>query len=182
MVLVECLQCGASSREHWEMDLAVGAKGSRKALLVLTERVTRFQHIALLPDKSQKGVAKALNILERQYGAKQFRNVFKTITWDNGPEFLNCPAQERSCCSSKARTKLYYAHPFSSFERGRNENANGLIRHFLLKGSRFDELAQQHLDWISEWINRCPRKLLNGRSARQSVRDAGLHYSIGKYA
>ena len=64
---------------HWEMDLVVGAKGGRKALLVLTERVTRFQHITLLPDKSQKGVAKALNMLER----------------------LNSPALERSCRSSR---------------------------------------------------------------------------------
>ncbi len=75
---------------HWEMDLVVGAKGGRKALLVLTERVTRFQHIA-----------KALNMLERQYGAKQFRDVFKTITCDNGSEFLNSPALERSCRSSR---------------------------------------------------------------------------------
>lgn len=167
---------------HWEMDLVVGAKGGRKALLVLTERVTRFQHITLLPDKSQKGVAKALNMLERQYGAKQFRDVFKTITCDNGSEFLNCPALERSCRSSKPRTKIYYAHPFSSFERGSNENANRLIRRFLPKGCRFDELTQKHLNWLTEWINRYPRKLLNGRSARQAVKDAGLHYGINKSA
>ena len=167
---------------HWEIDLVIGARGGRKALLVLTERVTRFQHITLLADKSQKGVAEALHMLERPYGAKRFRDVFKTITCDNGSEFLNCPALERFCSRSKPRTKIYDAHPFSSFERGSNENGNRLIRRFLPKESRFDELTQQHLDWFSEWINCYPRKLLNGCSARQAVRDAGLCYSIGKSA
>lgn len=74
----------------WEVDLVVSAKAGQKSFTRLIERVTRFQHITILSDKSKKGVAKALNRLKHQYGTKQFRDVFKTITCDNGPEFLNC--------------------------------------------------------------------------------------------
>lgn len=155
---------------HHEMDLVVSAKGGKKALLVITERKTRFEHIIIIPDKSQRSVIKGLNKLERAYGAKRFRELFKTITCDNGSEFLDFSALEQSCINKKNRTKLYYAHPFSSFERGSNENANRLIRRFLPKKTIFDKLTQQDVHHLATWMNRCPRKLFNGKSALQMAK------------
>lgn len=161
---------------HWEMDLVVGAKGGKKVLLVLTERKTRYEYILLLKDKSQKSVIRALNKIERQYGAKLFRETFKTITCDNGSEFLDFQSLEKSLFNKTRRTKLYYAHPFSSFERGSNENANRLIRRLLPKKTIFDTLSQEDINRLAEWMNRYPRRIFNGKSARHMARIENLHY------
>lgn len=161
---------------HWEMDLVVGAKGGKKVLLVLTERKTRYEYIILLKDKSQKSVIWALNKIERQYGSKLFRETFKTITCDNGSEFLDFQSLEKSLFNKTRRTKLYYAHPFSSFERGSNENANRLIRRLLPKKTTFDTLTQNDINRLAEWMNRYPRRIFKGKSARHMVRAEKLHF------
>lgn len=69
------------------MDLVVGVRGGKKALLVITERVTRYQHIVLIKDKTRKSVIRALNSLERKLGKEHFSTLFKSITCDNGVEF-----------------------------------------------------------------------------------------------
>lgn len=82
---------------HWEMDTVVGkAKGSGAVLLVLTERLTRYEIILKMQDKTMAQVARCLNRLERQLGAR-FRQVFRTITVDNGSEFMDTSGIERSC-------------------------------------------------------------------------------------
>ena len=154
---------------HWEPDSVVGAKGSKKVLLVLTERRTRYEYIILLKDKSQKSVTSAINRLERGYGARAFRETFRSITCDNGSEFLDYEALEQSCINRGKRTKLCYAHPFSSFERGSNGNANRMIRRILPKKSSFDALTQRDISCLETWMNIYPRKLLEGRSARQTA-------------
>lgn len=72
---------------HWEGDLVIGQKERGSVLFTLTERMKREEIIMKLPNKEAKNVAKALDILEKRYG-KEFRNKFKTITFDNGPEFF----------------------------------------------------------------------------------------------
>ncbi len=161
---------------HWEMDLVVGAKGGKKVLLVLTERKTRYEYIILLKDKSQKSVIWALNKIERQYGSKLFRETFKSITCDNGSEFLDFQSLEKSLFNKTRRTKLYYAHPFSSFERGSNENANRLIRRLLPKKTTFDTLTQNDINRLAEWMNRYPRRIFEGKSARLMARAEKLHF------
>lgn len=160
---------------HWEMDLVVGAKGGKKVLLVLTERKTRYEYIILLKDKSQKSVIQALNRLERKYGARLFRETFKTITCDNGSEFLDYKSLEKSCKNKSNRTVIYFAHPFSSFERGSNENANRLIRRILPKKSVFDDYTQHDMNLLAQWMNHYPRLIFDGRTARQMVRIEKLY-------
>ena len=160
---------------HWEMDLVIGAKGGKKVLLVLTERKTRYEYIFLLKDKSQKSVIQALNRQERKYGARLFRETFKTITCDNGSEFLDFKALEQSCINKSKRTAIYYAHPFSSFERGSNENANRLIRRILPKKSLFDSYTQHDINLLARWMNNYPRRIFGGRTAQQMARIEKLH-------
>lgn len=111
---------------HWEMDSVIGKRGvSKNVLLVLTERKTRDEIIFKLPDHTDEAVVAALDRLERRYGADMFRQIFKTITVDNGSEFADVNGLERSILEEgEKRTHLYYCHPYSSWERGTNEVTN----------------------------------------------------------
>lgn len=143
---------------HWEMDTVVSARPGKAAILVLTERLTREEITAKIPDKTAASVVQALDNLELEYGDR-FPLLFKTITVDNGSEFADCEGMERSALGSGTRTKCYYCHPYSSYERGSNENLNKMIRRWLPKGTNFDEVAAEVIEAITEWINNYPRKI-----------------------
>lgn len=152
---------------HWEMDTVIGARGvSKKSLLVLTERKTRKEIIFLLKEHTAAAIVKALDRLERKLG-KKFREIFKSITVDNGSEFADWEGMERSKRSKKKRTKIYYCHPYSSWERGSNENQNKLVRRHIPKGLNFDDKTQGDIDNIAEWINNYPRRLHEYRTAEE---------------
>lgn len=153
---------------HWEIDLVVGGKGtSTTALLTLVERKTRKMIIRKVPDRTQDSVLKALASMERSMGAGAFRTIFKTITADNGSEFLDVEAMEKSAFSQKQRTKLFYAHPYASWERGSNENGNRMIRRFIAKGKDIARFSRDRVQEIEEWINRYPRKILDFQTAEE---------------
>lgn len=151
---------------HWEMDTVVGkAKGGGPVLLVLTERLTRYEIILKMPDKTMAQVVRCLNRLERQLGAR-FQQVFRTITVDNGSEFMDTSGIERSCRRKGNRTKVYYCHPYSSWERGSNENANGIIRRFIPKSTPIEQYTDKEIAQVQQWINNYPRKVLGYLSAQ----------------
>lgn len=151
---------------HWEMDCVVGKrKGGGSSLLVLTERKFREQIIIKMPNQKQKSVIKALDKLEKQYGNK-FKEKFKTITVDNGVEFLDHKNIERSIRNpEEKRTKIYYCHPYSSWERGSNENANRLIRRFIPKGTDIGKFTHEMIKFIEDWINNYPRRIFDYKSS-----------------
>ena len=111
---------------HWEGDLVVGRRKKGSVLLTLTERMTREEIIIKIEGKKSEYVVRAINGLERKY-RKRFYTKFKTITFDNGVEFYDYEGIEKSCLIKGTRTKVYYAHPYCSGERGTNENNNRLI-------------------------------------------------------
>ena len=150
---------------HWEMDTVVGGKGSKEVLLVLTERKHLHEIIRKIRSKSQYHVVKELDKIERKLGTKKFREVFKSITCDNGCENLDFEGIERSALAKSNRTKVYYAHPYSAWERGSNENANKLIRRFVPKGADIGKFSHERIKIIEHWINNYPRRLFNGNSA-----------------
>lgn len=157
------------SREEpgdWEMDSVVSAKGSTKRLIVLTERVTRAELVFLAPDGTTGSVVRIMNGLERKMGTETFSKLFRTITVDNGSEFADCAAIENSCLRSGKRTILYFCHPYSSYERGSNENCNRLIRRWLPKGTNFKRLTRKAIREIQDWINNYPREILDFFNAR----------------
>ena len=157
---------------HWEMDcVAGGKKGSKAVLLVLSERKTREEIILKMKDKCQKSVISKLNMLERRY-RKEFSNKFKTITVDNGVEFLNYQLMEQSIRNKKKRTQIYYAHPYSSWERGTNENTNKLIRRFIPKGADIDGYTDEDIKRIQHWINNYPRRIFNYKSSNDMLNQA----------
>ena len=154
---------------HWEIDLVVSCKGGRGALLTLTERKTRQEIIIRLPDKTQRAVKRAMDRLERRFGSK-FKEKFKTITADNGSEFLDFESLERSCKHNGKRVKMYFAHPYSSWERGSNENANGIIRRFFPKGTDFSKVSPAKIQAVEDWMNSYPRRILGGISANAAAK------------
>jgi len=151
---------------HWEGDLVVGKEGRGAALLTFTERKRREEIIMKIPSKHAKNVAKSLDKLEKKYG-KEFKNKFKTITFDNGGEFRDYKALEKSYDGRKKepRVKVYYAHPYRSGERGSNENANRLIRRFIPKGTVITNISEEYIQKVEDWINNLPRPMFGYKSA-----------------
>lgn len=167
---------------HWEGDTVYSGKGKRKttrALLTLTERKTRKEIIIAIPNRKAETVVKALDALERKLGARRFRAIFKSITFDNGTEFAAAEELERSCVNKRLpRTKVYFCHPYSSWERGTNENTNGMIRRWFPKGTNFAAVTNAQIAQAENWINNYPRKILGYKSSeivfRECLRELGI--------
>jgi len=155
---------------HWEMDCVVGKQGGSGAvLLVMSERKTREELIFKMPAKTQENVAETLDGLEHRYGTG-FVEKFKTITVDNGSEFLDFKTLESSCIRpGEKRVEIYYAHPYSSRERGTNENTNKLIRRFIPKGADIGDYSEEEIKRIQHWINNYPRRIFGYKSTKDMV-------------
>jgi len=144
------------------MDLVAGPTcGSNAALLTLVERKTRHVICRKIPYKSQASVLRALRAIESQFGAKRFRSLFKSITVDNGSEFLDVYSLQTSAFSRRQRTTLFYAHPYAAWERGSNENANRMIRRFIAKGRDIARFTHKAIQEVARWINNYPRRILD---------------------
>ena len=162
-----------------EMDtMYSGKKKSTVALLVLTERKTRNENIIVVPDRRAETTVRAINALERKLGAEKFGIIYKSITVDNGSEFALADQLEQSCITGDKRTKVYYCHPYSSWERGSNENVNGMIRRRHPKGTDFSKVTAEEIAATENWINSYPRKIFGYKSAgtmfRECLRELGL--------
>lgn len=149
---------------HWEMDSIMGCLDSQAALVVITERLTRYGLIFRVPDHTMESVVKILDRLERKLG-KAFYQIFQSITVDNGCEFQDCSGMERSLRRRTPRTTIYYCHPHSPGERGSNENMNRIVRRFFPKGTNFDDVTTQEVAQAEAWMNSYPRAILGWRSA-----------------
>ena len=134
---------------HWEVDTVVGA-GTKDCVATLVERKTGFTLIGKLADRSKRGMAQRLNFLMRRA-----QDRFTTITADNGTEFHGYKAVERAL-----GVKFYFATPYHSWERGTNENLNGLLRQYLPKRTSMAGLTQCGCDVIAKQLNARPRKRL----------------------
>lgn len=152
---------------HWEIDTVRGLKSKEdKALLTITERQTRNTIIRLINSKTSESVTRGLEEIKAHFGSK-FSQVFKTITGDNGLEFA-----ELSTLEKDADTKVYFAHPYSSHERGTNERHNGLIRKFIPKGVAISNFDIEVIASIEDWCNQLPRKILGYRTPEELFDDA----------
>jgi len=154
---------------HWEGDSIIGRRNGKKdVLFTLSERMTREQIILKIDSATQDSILKALNKLEHNYGS-YFREKFKSITLDNGREFLDWESIEQSRLNGKKRTLVYFAHPYSSWERGTNENQNRMIRRFIPKGTDISKLSDKDIKRIESWMNNYPRKILDYKTPNELV-------------
>lgn len=140
---------------HWEIDTVIGSKtGSSPVLLTLTERKTRYEYLLKIDGKASLPVNHALEQLKKQAG-RYFSTIFKSITSDNGVEFSSL-AKDFSQDSA-----IYFTHPYSSYERGTNENHNGMIRRFFPKKTSFTTISDPEIQRVKHWMNDLPRKILD---------------------
>lgn len=151
---------------HWEGDTIKGPMGSKTSLITLTERKSREEIIIKVKNATQEAVQSAIDGLERKIG-QSFKSKFKSITFDNGVEFLDWRSLEISILDKRRRTTIYFAHSFSSWERGTNENHNRIIRRFIPKGTDIADLSESKINDIEEWMNNYPRKILAYKTPRQ---------------
>jgi len=153
---------------HWEGDTLKGPSGAKTSLITLTERKTREEIIIKVARASQEEIKAAFDDLECKYGTR-FKSKFKSITFDNGVEFLGWRSLEISILDKKRRTTIYFAHSFSSWERGTNENHNRMIRRFIPKGTDIADLTESRINDIEDWMNNYPRRILAYKSPKQAA-------------
>jgi transposase, IS30 family len=139
---------------HWEGDLLVG-HANASALGTLVERTTRFTVLVPLKAKDAATV--------RQAFARELRTLptqlRRSLTYDQGPEM-----REHRLFTKQTKMRVYFAHPHSPWERGTNENTNGLLRQFFPKGTRFTQLSRAEIKRVQAMFNDRPRKILNWHS------------------
>lgn len=157
---------------HWEGDTVKGPLGSKTSLLTLTERKSREEVVVKVENASQGAIREAIDEMEREYG-QGFKAKFQSITFDNGPEFLEWKSLEISVLKPKERrTMIYFAHSYSAWERGTNENQNRMIRRFVPKGKDIAEFSKADIQEIEDWMNNYPRKILGYRTAKQVAQES----------
>ena len=146
---------------HWEGDTVMGSD-LRHCILTLVERVTGYVIIKKLSARTKEQACQAAirAILDR-------RRVFKTITFDNGTEFHDYKVIEQL-----TGVKCYFATPYHSWERGTNENTNGLIRQYLPKGTSMAHITQTDCDRIQLCLNTRPRERLEFQTPAKLLRRA----------
>ena len=156
---------------NWEGDTVKGCKGSKAGLLTLTERKTRQQIIIKVDQATHQAVQDAFDRLETKLGG-QFKVKFKSITFDNGSEFLNWESLEASVLEQgQKRTTVYFAHSYSSWERGTNENQNRMIRRFVPKGYNIGGFSDKEIKAVEDWMNNYPRRILGYNTPNQAAQD-----------
>lgn len=148
---------------HWEMDCVCGP--TLNTLLVLTERLTRKEIIFPMPNQKSESVLRCLNRLEYRFG-KKFKQIFRSITVDNGSEFSDYIGLQRSIYKGK-RTQVYYCHPYCSSERGTNERINREIRRLIPKGSDLSKYSEKDIQDVEDWVNSYPRQVLNFATSQE---------------
>ena len=141
---------------HWEGDTVVGV-GSKHCVATLVERKTGYTLIGKLRDRKATTTTARLNFLIRRE-----RGPIESITVDNGTEFHDYAAVEKA-----TQTTFYFATPYHSWERGTNENFNGLLREYLPKGTDLEPLTQKDCDLLAKILNDRPRKRLGFRTPKE---------------
>lgn len=144
---------------HWEGDLVLG-KNRESAIGTLVERTSRFVIMVYLKKKDAASVRKA------------FENAFKKIpkhlklslTYDNGTEMA-----QHILFTKNTKIKVYFAHPYSPWERPTNENTNGLIRDYFPKGTDFSLVSKKELNRVQNELNQRPRKILEHESPLNAI-------------
>ncbi len=147
----------------WEADTVIG-RNHKQAIVSIVERKTGFTLIHKVERKTSQAVSQAMVEL-----LKPYRKKVHTITSDNGREFAG-----HETISKQLKADFYFAHPYASWERGTNENTNGLIRQYFPKNRDFTTITQQEIDMAMERLNNRPRKRLGYQTPNQVFFESGV--------
>lgn len=145
---------------HWEIDTVIGT-GSKDCIVTLVERKSGYTLIGKLPNRTKEELNDRTTWLVRKHPT-----CFLTITADNGTEFHGYKDIE-----TNTGVLFYFANPHHSWERGTNENTNGLIRQYLPKGTSMADVSQYDCTLIATALNNRPRKRLGFRTPAQCLQE-----------
>ena len=148
---------------HWEGDLLTGANDTHIATLV--ERNTRFTMLIKIPRKDTTTVVAAL----AKHISQLPEELRRSLTWDQGKEMH---AHKRFTVATNVQ--VYFCDPRSPWQRGSNENTNGLLRQYFPRGTNFSRISQSYLNSIALRLNQRPRKTLGFETPADKLREA-LH-------
>ena len=133
----------------------VGKRNGKEAvILTLLEKKTQHYLAIRIPGKTSEAVNVAMQKLREGFGESFFSPIFKTITVDNGPEFADFSQTEQF------GTKVYFAHPYTSWERAQNERENGMLRRYIPKGVSIENFSDEEILWAADALNSLPRRNL----------------------
>lgn len=144
---------------HWEGDTVVG-KGKQNALVTLVERVTGLTKIRYVEDCGSTAVNREMVAVANEVN-------MQSVTLDNGKEFA-----KHETFTQETGVVVYFADPYSSWQRGTNENTNGLIRQYFPKGTDFSTVSTKQIKEVENMLNNRPRKRLGYRTPKQVWREA----------
>jgi len=146
---------------HWEGDLIMGSTASNSAIGTLVERATRFVMLLHLPqghgaDAVQEAMVQAMSRLPQ--------TLRRTLTWDQGHEMTN-----HAQIAAATGLEIYFCDPHSPWQRGTNENTNGLLRQYFPKGTDLSLYQADYLDHVASKLNRRPRQTLNWATPAEAL-------------
>lgn len=150
----------------WEGDTVIG-KNHKGGLVTLAERKSRYVLAGHIRSKHADGVKAVITRLLIPHKDK-----CHTITFDNGKEFA-----EHESIAAELQASIYFAHPYSSWERGLNENSNGLLRQYFPKGTDLTNVTDEQVQYAVERLNHRPRKVLGGRSPHEVLFGVEMRYT-----
>ena len=149
---------------HWEGDTVMGCVGERACLLTIVERSSGWGVVVSLPNRTVQALNRAAIAAIRSSGLP-----FKTITWDNGTEFHGYRALEQA-----TGVQCYFAYPHRPWERGSNENFNGLLRQYFPKRTSLSRIRQADCDAVAAKLNQRPRKRYGFQTPEQRLKQSGV--------
>ncbi|RKQ12324.1 IS30 family transposase [Ureibacillus endophyticus] len=152
---------------HWELDTVVSGRGQAKGCVAtFIERKTRWYFGVLIPDRSATSMEAAVRRLHKQLP----QGAIQTATTDRGKEFSCYKVLENDL-----NIQFYFADAYSSWQRGSNENGNGLLREFFPKKTNFDQVTEDEMKQALQFINHRPRKCLGWKTAHEAFQEEMLH-------
>ena len=133
-------------------------------LTVLVDRKTRLTKIKKTASKTAQATTKSIVT-----ALKPYSNTIKSITYDNGLEF-----SQHEEINKILNIKSYFCKPYASYEKGTVENINGLIRRFFPKGTDFDTITEEEIQYVEDWINNRPMKVLNYMTPNEKYQESSV--------
>ena len=152
----------------WEGDLIIGSK-HKQAIVTLVDRCTRFTFMAKVPFKTAQAVQEAICSC-----LSSVKQLFRSCTLDNGKEFA-----QHEAISQTLEGHVYFAHPYSSWERGTNENTNGLIRQYFPKDCDFTTITDKQIKQVQDMLNNRPRKVLDMKTPNELLFGISPNVALG---
>jgi transposase, IS30 family len=146
---------------HWEGDLIIGSTASGSAIGTVVERMTRFVMLLHLPDDHTALAVQEAIVAKMAQLPVVLR---KTLTWDQGSEMAN-----HAAIAEAAELDIYFCDPHSPWQRGTNENTNGLLRQYFAKGKDLSVFPADYLDYVATKLNRRPRETLGWKTPAEAL-------------